>query len=221
VVDLESTRLGRWSLALPFEFLFGIIDLKSPVSQGTYGRTKSELISEEVLLGKAIPVSDGILVLEIQAKILDFLLGACSVILHDKKPLFDDSSIPTQPQPESLPDPNHGEWASIWQLTIERPYTVPKKVNLSELLSLAQAALDQSRDHTWPLREDPGYFSRVAHDYLDHLPEKMLDLSGREHPDITDPTTQTRLWKRFYNILCAALTSLRETGRLSWACWRK
>ena len=196
---------------MPFEFDDGgMTDMNSPVSHGTYGKHNPKPDIDLIYGGKAFPVSDSNLVLEIQSRLLGFLVSACGIILHDKRALFDGTDIPVQPEPEPLPE-HDCEWDSVVQLAAERPYNAPQKTNLDELLSLAQAKLDESRDHAWSLREDPSYYFGVTQEHWNHRPERILDTGGRHNRGITDPGQQTtRFGEVLSDIIHRAYSSHRS-----------
>lgn len=151
----------------------------------TYGKLLSwdehELAFEWMLSGLQFHPGMGLLVLQIQQGVLEFLVLCCRKILHDLP--FDsltDSSIPVQPEPATLL-PTETAYTSLAALAADAPYRVPAHLDFRHLRSLAAARSSAANDHIHALREDPGYFSSVIGDYSEHRQETLLDTNGKRH----------------------------------------
>ncbi|KAL2255854.1 hypothetical protein VTK26DRAFT_2609 [Humicola hyalothermophila] len=183
--DLETTVLPKRVPLIPLAFAPRKIDLSSPVSSGLYGKvhTFSRKDVDDIIRGRAFSVADGMLVLEIQAYTLYFLVKFCKLILHDMVDKLDDDSVPVQPEPD--PPPMHDEPTdSIIYAAAQMPYRVPRScVELSELLDLARAAFEDAKEHIWALREDPSYFSTMLKDFMSHSETCIPDTRGRFRPE--------------------------------------
>lgn len=85
-----------------------------------------------------IQPGEGLLVLEIQQKALQFLLSCVELILCDLP--LDDMSVPVQPPPSAL-DSGSGdtEWSSLAAVCLEAPYRVPDKFDFLRMKSLIYA----------------------------------------------------------------------------------
>ncbi|ERF73677.1 hypothetical protein EPUS_00930 [Endocarpon pusillum Z07020] len=151
----------------------------------TYGKLLSwdehELAFEWMMSGLQFHPGMGLLVLQIQQGVLEFLVLCCRKILQDLS--FDslaDSSIPVQPEPATLL-PNETAYTSLAALAADAPYRVPAHLDFRHIRSLAAARASAANDHIYALREDPGYFSSVIGDYSEHRQETLLDTNRRRH----------------------------------------
>lgn len=189
--DLDSVRPGLHFNVLPFELLNPVaIDLSSDVSSGNYGRITKQFSNHEmasIVDGSKMAVSDGVYVLEVQARILIFLQKCCELIMHDMIDKLDDDSIPKQPEPEPLPAHDQPTDGLVWA-ALQRPYMLPQGlVDLPGALDLAKAALDEARERVRALREDPFYFFTSVECSMEHSFDNFKDLLGRVHPDVSKP----------------------------------
>ncbi|CZR46935.1 uncharacterized protein FPRO_08309 [Fusarium proliferatum ET1] len=137
------------------------------------------------LYGKEWPVwqystASGIVILEVQERLMDFLVKCCYRILHEIEPhnLFSDVH-PVQPEPE-LPSTTQTEGlqTSLLEITFEAPYRVPTRLNFANLEKLFAARAAAAEDHVWAMREDPNYFAEHISDMYDHV---LLIGDTREH----------------------------------------
>ncbi|KLO86955.1 uncharacterized protein LW93_12812 [Fusarium fujikuroi] len=110
--------------------------------------------STTTLYGKEWPVSQfptssGIVILEIQERLMDFLVKCCYRTLHEIEPhnLFSDV-YPVQPEPE-LPSTTQtgGLHTSLLEITFEAPYRVPTRLNFANLEKLFAARATAAEDH--------------------------------------------------------------------------
>jgi hypothetical protein len=106
----------------------------------------------------------GLLVLEIQSRILYFLVYCCRQLLHDlpSKSLTGED-IPVQPEPAFLFN-DELRYPSLPALASEAPYRVPAHLDFTRLQSLINTKLAEVEDHIWALQEDPGYFAEAMLD---------------------------------------------------------
>ncbi|KAF7508121.1 hypothetical protein GJ744_009562 [Endocarpon pusillum] len=184
--DFEAIHVGHVSGAIQPAFLneYTML-LHGQTTPETYGKLLSwdehELAFEWMLSGLQFHPGMGLLVLQIQQGVLEFLVLCCRKIMQDLP--FDsltDSSIPVQPEPATLL-PNETAYTSLAALAADAPYRVPAHLDFRHIRSLAAARSSAASDHIYALREDPGYFSSVIGDYSEHRQETLLDTNGKRH----------------------------------------
>ena len=134
--------------------------------------------------GLGIQPGEGILILEIQQRLLAFLVQCCELIMSDMLPeALRDESTPIQPDPGPvITDPT--AWPTLATLRTEAPYRVPAHLDFQRLQAIITARFSAAKDHIWALREDPGYFASVVKDHSIHRLETLLDTHDREHPNL-------------------------------------
>ena len=138
--------------------------------------------------GLGLQPGDGLLVLEIQEKILHFLVQCAEIILGDilgNNP--SKSSVRSSLVTHLSPLVSESEWPSVAAAVGEAPYRVPVQFDFLRLQSLVNAKRAEAEDHIWSLREDPGYFQEFVSNWSDHLIENLLDINGKHHPDLGKP----------------------------------
>jgi hypothetical protein len=123
----------------------------------------------------------GLLVLQIQQEVLEFLVQCCQEIFQDLSfNALTDPSIPAKPEPAALLS-NETTYPSLTAMAAGTLYRVPAHLDFRHLRSLAAARSSAATDHIEALREDPGYFSSVVGDYSEHQQETLLDSDGKCH----------------------------------------
>ena len=188
----RTPEVSKWTMDLTSEF------------PGQYGQIfECELQIKEARRDELPSVSDGLLVLEIQDKILDFLVNLSGCILHGKQ--LDDAfkSVPVALEPAVLPL-DYGELPSALDFALEKPYLVPQKITMERLQSFAETCLQDWRDHALKLREDPAYFSKVYREWAEHCSEQILDYDRRPSPELSNLEEHEKFWNR------AALRTINE-----------
>ena len=135
----------------------------------------------------------GLIILEIQQKILHFLVQCCFLIFQDLpvSSLIDESA-PSQPEPAFLPIAD-GSLPSLETIVAEAPYRVPAHLDAKRLLHMVLAKRSAAEDHIWTLREDPGYFADAVKAYDDHRTERLLDTKGKVHRNLNRPIFWNRV----------------------------
>lgn len=108
------------------------------------------------------PPGIGLLVLEVQERLLAFLLGCCRQILHDiPENSWATNAFPVESEPH-LDLRSKGKSAGHESLAeiaaAEAPYRVPGRMDLNELVCLLDSSAAAAEDRLWALREDPLYF---------------------------------------------------------------
>ena len=184
--DFNSIHIGTVTQAIITPYLSGYtMLLKNENDPETYGRMLSwdedsnafDMMSRSV----GIQPGEGLLVMEIQKRKMEFLLSCTKVILQDLN--LNASDIPRQPyKEEDMLARSNSEWQSLTMEMLEAPYRVPDRFEISKLKSFVNARRNQAIDHVWALREDPSYFQDTVLEWSEHRQEKILTADGRAHP---------------------------------------
>ncbi|KAF6827912.1 hypothetical protein CPLU01_08838 [Colletotrichum plurivorum] len=126
---------------------------------------------------------EGLLVLEAQDKLLEFLVDCCRKILCDipGEDLIGDT-FPIQPEPELKFGVDVAGFASLAVMAEEAPYRPPAILDLGKLEELLEAKKHEIEDHLWALREDPAYFVQELKEAKEHRLEFVKEARGRLHP---------------------------------------
>lgn len=128
---------------------------------------------------------EGLQVLEVQARILEFLLRCGRLILRDYC-LDRIISIPTKAVPHMSSIMKSS--STITALATEAPYRLPQRLDIKRLLEVVSARRRAAEDHVWALREDPGYFAREMRDWAEHEPSNILDKFKKPHYCVGEPS---------------------------------
>jgi hypothetical protein len=157
----------------------------------------------------------GLLILEIQERLYQFLVDCCKAILHDmSEKALADPGIPIQPEPPSISD-NATGLVLLATTAAEAPYRLPADLDLTRLELLVEAKLSAAEDHVWALREDPGYFAQTVLNWREHRQECLPDTKGRRHPILVNPTQERIFWERVIgNSIVTALTMIEIWGSI-------
>ncbi|KAJ6149595.1 hypothetical protein N7471_000794 [Penicillium samsonianum] len=126
---------------------------------------------------------EGLLILEIQERLLTFVFQCCRQLLHD----IPESTLTSDSFPLLLELPLRSEnelsgFQSLGVMAAEAPYRVPAQLGLTLVASLLAAKASAAEDHLWALREDPDYFSRMLHGAKDHRQETFKNVNENTHP---------------------------------------
>ena len=149
---------------------------------------------------------DGLVILEIQETVLQFLVKCGELILHDLLPLKVapipvrlSSPEPPMPQPPSLslitPIPSDSSWASVAAATAEAPFRVPLQFDFQHLQRLVEARRAEAEDYIWTIREDPGFFQEAVNDWAEHRQEVLRNKNGKPHPTYDTPEFWARMFR--------------------------
>ncbi|QSZ29250.1 hypothetical protein DSL72_003762 [Monilinia vaccinii-corymbosi] len=187
--DFYSTHLGNISGAIMPAFLNVYSMLLEGEKVETYGRLVSwgedEGAMMNTMAGLAHLPGPGLWILEIQQRLLHFLVQCCEALLHDidAGSLISEASI--KPEPPLLKE--NSEWSTIASVAAEAPYRLPSQLNFNRLKDIVQARRMSAEDYIRDLREDPGYFADVLGDWSEHRQEILLDTLGNRHPTLDRP----------------------------------
>ena len=149
------------------------------------------------------PASHGLQILEVQCRILGFLLTSCQLLLRD----HDLSSIALVPSQPARAMPSQQSF-SIASLAVEASYRVPQKLDLKRLKVIVKARVEAAEDHIWSLREDPGYFAQQMKEWAEHSPSLIPDKFKLPHGCAQTP--------RFYAVTAAAMISNAYGSIVMW-----
>ncbi|EEU34289.1 uncharacterized protein NECHADRAFT_50192 [Fusarium vanettenii 77-13-4] len=139
---------------------------------------------------------EGLIILEVQARLMDFLVDFCHQILHEipEAELISDA-YPVQPEPPLKTDNDTSGFANLSAMASEAPYRLPMRLDLAKVESLLEAKKSAAEDHVWALREDPAYFAHEFLEVRDHRQEMLKDSQGRSHP-ATNKQREHIVWAR-------------------------
>ena len=163
---------------------------------------------------KGMHPGSGLVVLEMQERLIRFLLTTCQRIMHDvptEKLVSDAYAIETRPE---LPVQTVDGFTSLSIMQAEAPFRPPADMDLVSLEALFAAKQSAAADHIWGLREDPGYFSDAVLEFKEHRQELMEDVYGRAHPILTVGRKEI-LWQRVLgNLVTSAHMELEVWSEL-------
>ncbi|KAI4731144.1 hypothetical protein E4T49_00836 [Aureobasidium sp. EXF-10728] len=154
---------------------------RSPKSYGSLVlRDAGDRVQQELRMEPAA----GLQVLEVQERILDFLVKCCRLILHDMN--FDQLDlVETKPSPPQINPtlPVH----TVTAMAQLAPYRLPQKLDMKRLRVLISARREEAEEHVWALREDPGYFAQTMREWAEHSPFMIPDKFKRPHIMVGEP----------------------------------
>ncbi|KAI1757942.1 hypothetical protein F4782DRAFT_475780 [Xylaria castorea] len=139
---------------------------------------------------------EGLVVLEAQEKLLQFLVDCCSQLLAEIP--AEDLTAPTfpvQPEPRLKTEKESTGFDSLVVMAAEAPYRVPAELDLKRIESILGSRLVAAEDHQWALREDPAYFVEQLIEVKEHRQELLKDTLGANHPALKT-IDQKSLWAR-------------------------
>jgi hypothetical protein len=187
-----------------------VMYLRGQTSPETYGKLHSlpkATIMAVIMSGAGATPGEGSLVLEMQEKILKFLLQCAKYIIHDL-PLTSpfSASMPSSPPP--LVIHSDVDWPSVAASAATAPYRVPAQFDFSRLEALINAKLAEAEDHIWSLREDPSYFQDFSWDWSQHRIENLPTVDGKLDPQLRKP--------RFWDNIFSKIIALAYKNVLMW-----
>ena len=193
--DFEAMRICHVSNAVMPAFF---LNLHTMFLEGeefeTYGRLVAWKGNDDAMMKVMSRLQyqpgEGLLILEIQQRILRFLVECCEGILHDHSPAALIRNFPANPEPPALSDSS--EWLALASITSEAPYRLPARLDFKRIITVVDAKRATAEDHIRSLREDPGYFADMLGDWSEHRQETLLDTDGERHPILAKPL----FWQR-------------------------
>ncbi|KUJ09520.1 uncharacterized protein LY89DRAFT_657928 [Mollisia scopiformis] len=187
--DFEATHLGRITGATMPAFLNLHTMLLNGEGVETYGCLVAWEDDEDAMMkvftGHEYQPGEALLILEIQQRILQFLVDCCHIILHD----FTHNALVAEAPIESEPPPikDTFKWPTWASISATAPYRVPAALDFNHLKALTTSKRNMAEGHIRDLREDPSYFADVVGDWSEHRQERLLDTNGVRHPILETP----------------------------------
>ncbi|KAI1108569.1 hypothetical protein F5Y14DRAFT_74617 [Nemania sp. NC0429] len=173
--DGEGMHLGKVTMAIVPIFLNTyVMVLNGATRQEDYGKLLAWEEHEDAFdwmhTRKQFLPGEGLLILEFQERLLEFLVDCCKAILHDiplDQMISDKFAI--QPEPPLKESLDASGFSTLNVMAKEAPYRPPAKLDLEKIESLLSARTARAEDHIWSLREDPSYFAETILDMKEHL----------------------------------------------------
>ncbi|KAK5454122.1 hypothetical protein LTS15_006122 [Exophiala xenobiotica] len=183
--DLASCRVGLLSGKIKTAWCpDGLMMLVGQDAPETYGAYIHHATNPYPFLpfapGVVFGVGEGLLVLEVQQKLYEFLLECCGKIFSDVA--WDellDKQLPQQSEPKSI-ETTDASYVTLASVVAEAPFRVPATLDTDRLLRLVEAKRAAAEDHAWSIREDPGYFKHVLLARSLHRQEQIRDAKGNK-----------------------------------------
>ena len=233
-VDRQTVSLGKAVGPISTAYLPGYtMMLRGQTAPDDYGRLVSwetdARAREYYESGMQEGFGVGLLVLTIQATVLDFLTRCCCQLLQESPAELLQADV--KPAPAAI-EPSGTQRPSMAAIIAETPYRVPPlDPDLDRILAIVDARRSALRDHICALREDPGYFAEVVADFADHRPERLPAVAGatgppRDSPAFWHKTLEDVLqrayfamhnWNVFYDLLAQlAQVQRKHGGPFAW-----
>ncbi|KAF8192685.1 hypothetical protein K438DRAFT_1969816 [Mycena galopus ATCC 62051] len=127
----------------------------------------------EGVLKESICFGTGLMVLETQTRLMNFLIDVVSKILCD---IDLSNPVPSAPLAGlAITDPNTKfPWKSSARTSALRPYNLPPVFSLDALAALLDSQYELAVQHLADLRTDPMYLAESIQSYYDHRIETIL-----------------------------------------------
>ncbi|KAJ7720160.1 hypothetical protein B0H16DRAFT_1793617 [Mycena metata] len=139
----------------------------NPADESSPDGAQMEMVSRE-----SMSFGDGLAVLEMQAKLLAFLLAVVSMILSDL-----DLTHPTPAAPlpaPAIPILNTAlQWQSSAHINALRPYGPPPSFSIDDIAVMIESQYELAVQHLADLRTDLMYLSETLQSYYDHRIETI------------------------------------------------
>ncbi|KAI5272017.1 hypothetical protein E4T47_04688 [Aureobasidium subglaciale] len=218
--DLNACALGLSTGKLRTSDLEGYMLFDDSKDARFYGQVAQESNDSDPannLSSYRFKFGDGLLILETQQRLYQFLLACAKSVMHDVALEATETVAPDSESRSS--SANEHTSTSLAARTLNAPYLAPAELDMSRLKSLVSAKRSGIADHIWLLREDPSYFADCVNEWKDHQPEMLLDSQGNKHPIhkagltkafwnrvlrkmITDSYLSLSLWDSTYSEVC-------------------
>ncbi|RDI78631.1 hypothetical protein Vi05172_g11353 [Venturia inaequalis] len=209
--DFSSLSFGLVFQALPHLYLYGYhMNFNSQREPARYAiltpATPHDIGKDFSRLNSTVP-GEGLHVLKVQEKTMEFLLAMSGIILHDVQGLLSSvSQSPGLPEPPSLLlsfDQTVGEMPSLSDIAAEAVYRMPTATNLAVLGELITARVEAAIDHIWSLHQDPGYLTDTARQLSLHC--KDYDFDGKY---FYRPEKPLPAWSAIRWAICIAIANV-------------
>ncbi|KAI0862183.1 hypothetical protein F4860DRAFT_473804 [Xylaria cubensis] len=187
--DGEAMHLGKVTMAIVPIFLNEyVMTLNGMTRQEDYGRLiawdEHEDAFDWMYTRKQFLPGEGLLILEFQERLLEFLVNCCKAILHDiPSDQITSDKFSIQPEPPLRESLDATGFSTLSIMAKEAPYRPPARLDLQKIESLLSARTVRAEDHIWSLREDPSYFAETMLDMKEHLID-MHSTTKRQRDDL-------------------------------------
>lgn len=180
-MDWMSCFLGRRTNSITprplLKYYTMFLDGRTALRYGRIASWEKDLNAQEQLrTGSGCLTVKGLLVLELQQRILSFLVKCCHLLLGDLTTLF---LAPGSARSFGLLDKS-----KLNVVAAEAPYRMFPKYDFNLAKKIIQARFNLAKDHMYALKTQPGYFGDALMQMKEHRYELMLDESGAKHPGI-------------------------------------
>lgn len=173
--------------------------------------------------GAGLLPGEGLLILKIQQRILEFLVKCYELILRDfSSNISRERADLTKKEPLHLSSDSNTR-VSLASMIAEVPYRIPGRLDLKRLKAIITARRSAAQDHVWALSEDPGYCADTVKDFSNHQCETILNANGESHPLLQTSTFWNRTLRCVitnaygdfirWDVLYKQLTSLGELAQ--------
>ncbi|KAK3387773.1 hypothetical protein B0H63DRAFT_559227 [Podospora didyma] len=164
------------------------LNVVAPDNADEYGKLVSwddDPDASEMAGCKQFLPGEGLLVLEVQERVLNFLVNCCHQILAD-------------PEPHLKTESAAAGFASLAVMATEIPYQVLAKVDFARIESLLAAKTSEAEDRLC-------YFAELLVEAKEHRREMIKDMHGRTHPLTTRSGLEGEFWS---GLICSFLLGI-------------
>ena len=193
--DFNSVHLGLVTQALVPAFLNCYTMLFAGQSvQEQYGKLVSwdddNDAFDMMTSGLGLQPGEGLLLMEIQERKLQFLAKCAETIVQDllqAKDMTPERYLAKYDESFAhLPAFSSSERPSLYQEIEEAQYKGPDQFDIGRLSTFVRARLHQAKEHIWSLREDPSFFQDTIFNQSEHRQERILTAKGKSHPALKE-----------------------------------
>ncbi|KAI5919459.1 hypothetical protein F4810DRAFT_505420 [Camillea tinctor] len=220
--DGDAMHLGKVTMAIVAGFLnLHVMILNGTTQDEEYGKVLAWEDHEDAFdwmhTRRQFLPGEGLLILEAQDRLLEFLVACCRLILHDitAEELVSNIYPVIEYEPPRKVRLENGVTTSLAVMAEEAPYRHPSDLDLVRIESLLAARVAHAEDHIWSLREDPSYFSEWLFEMREHRQEMIKDTQGNLHPTLK-PGREDLLWARIISSLVREAYSHLEIFSKLW-----
>lgn len=113
------------------------------------------------------PPGNGLIILEIQKRLTQFLLTRAMRIMHDEQlqGVWKTSFAVEVKSSITIKSTDLAKCTNLAKMIVEAPYKIPEQLDFARLQLYVNARRAEAEDHYWSMREDPSYFLK---DVIDH-----------------------------------------------------
>lgn len=201
--DLQALRTGQLSKAIQGVFLPGHDIIMAGQTAETYGkicRQTAEENVEAIAKGASFRAGDGMDVLEVQERLMAFLVKFCQLIIEriDDKDLEDlEGDLVLNMEISHQTRRNFPGYEDMSQVVLEAPYIEPRDVDLERLEIIVCNRLREAEAHFNSLRQDPEYFATTAKAWTGQYTKNFREKQDPHvFPAVADPSCRRKLLDR-------------------------